>query len=181
MGGLGCAEIWKFRSLAMTLPPKQGLYDPRHEHDSCGVGFVANIKGRKSHGIISQGLQLLINLDHRGAVGADPLVGDGAGILIQIPDALLREWARDTGGTLPEPGHYAVGMCFLPREAKAREIVVKQFEHFIKVEGQKLLGWRDVPTDPAGLGKTVLAGIPLIRQAIIASGPHIKDQDQFER
>jgi glutamate synthase (NADPH/NADH) large chain len=160
---------------------KQGLYDPRNEHDACGVGFVANIKGARSHEIIGLGLQLLINLDHRGAVGADPLVGDGAGILIQIPDPLLREWAKDTGVTLPEPGKYAVAMCFLPREAKAREIVVKQFEHFIKVEGQTLLGWRDVPTDPAGLGKTVLDGMPLIRQAIIAAGPHIRDQDHFER
>ncbi|MEY4708141.1 MAG: hypothetical protein RJB58_1864 [Pseudomonadota bacterium] len=165
----------------MGLPPKQGLYDPRNEHDACGVGFVANIKGARSHEIIELGLQLLINLDHRGAVGADPLVGDGAGILIQIPDPLFREWAKDTGVTLPEPGKYAVAMCFLPREAKAREIVVKQFEHFIKVEGQKLVGWRDVPTDPAGLGKTVLDGMPLIRQAIIAAGPHIRDQDQFER
>ena len=165
----------------MGLPPKQGLYDPRNEHDACGVGFVANIKGAKSHEIIGLGLQLLINLDHRGAVGADPLVGDGAGILIQIPDALLRDWAKSASVTLPEPGKYAVAMCFLPREAKAREIVVKQFEHFIKVEGQKILGWRDVPTDPAGLGKTVLDGMPLIRQAIIGAGPHIKDQDQFER
>src|SRR5215470_16535663 len=179
--GLGAPKNEKFWGLAMGLPPKQGLYDPRHEHDSCGVGFVANIKGTKSHGIIGQGLQLLINLDHRGAVGADPLVGDGAGILIQIPDALLREWAKATGVKLPAPGQYAVAMCFLPREAKAREIVVKQFEHFIKVEGQKLLGWRDVPTDPAGLGKTVLDGMPLIRQAIIAAGAHTKDQDQFER
>ena len=165
----------------MGLPPKQGLYDPRNEHDACGVGFVANIKGVKSHAIVGQGLQLLINLDHRGAVGADPLVGDGAGILIQIPDPLLREWAKTAGVVLPEPGKYAVAMCFLPREAKAREMVVKQFEHFIKVEGQKLLGWRDVPTDPTGLGKTVLDGMPLIRQAIIAAGPHIRDQDHFER
>ena len=165
----------------MGLPPKQGLYDPRNEHDACGVGFVANIKGARSHEIIGLGLQLLINLDHRGAVGADPLVGDGAGILIQSPDPLFREWAKETGVTLPEPGKYAVAMCFLPREAKAREIVVKQFEHFIKVEGQKLVGWRDVPTDPAGLGKTVLDGMPLIRQAIIAAGPHIRDQEQFER
>ncbi|MDB5735125.1 MAG: glutamate synthase subunit alpha [Alphaproteobacteria bacterium] len=165
----------------MGLPPKQGLYDPRNEHDACGVGFVANIKGARSHEIIGLGLQLLINLDHRGAVGADPLVGDGAGILIQIPDPLFRDWASTAGVTLPEPGKYAVAMCFLPREAKAREIVVKQFEHFIKVEGQKLLGWRDVPTDPAGLGKTVLDGMPLIRQAIIAAGPHIRDADHFER
>ncbi|HEX3756013.1 MAG TPA: glutamate synthase large subunit [Rhizomicrobium sp.] len=165
----------------MSLPPKQGLYDPRNEHDACGVGFVANIKGKKSHEIIGQGLQLLINLDHRGAVGADPLVGDGAGILIQIPDPLFRAWAKDTGVVLPPPGRYAVAMCFLPREPKAREVVVKQFEHFIKVEGQKLIGWRDVPTDPTGLGKTVLDGMPLIRQAIIAAGPQIRDQDHFER
>src|SRR5580698_8761654 len=165
----------------MDLPAKQGLYDPRNEHDACGVGFVANIKGARSHEIIGLGLQLLINLDHRGAVGADPLVGDGAGILIQIPDTLLRDWARDTGVTLPEPGKYAVAMCFLPREAKAREIAVKQFEHYIKIEGQKLLGWRDVPTDPTGLGKTVLNQMPLIRQAIVAMGAHTRDQDAFER
>jgi glutamate synthase (NADPH/NADH) large chain len=165
----------------MGLPPKQGLYDPANEHDSCGVGFVANIKGRKSHDIIAQGLQLLINLDHRGAVGADPLVGDGAGILIQTPDALLRQWAKETGVALPPPGRYAVAMCFLPREAKAREVSVKQFEHFVKVESQELLGWRDVPTDPAGLGKTVIDEMPLIRQAIVAAGPHIQDQDGFER
>src|SRR6201995_3983831 len=165
----------------MGLPPKQGLYDPRNEHDSCGVGFVANIKGAKSHAIIGQGLQLLINLDHRGAVGADPLVGDGAGILIQIPDPLFREWAKETGVTLPEPGQYAVAMCFLPREAKAREIVVKQFEHFIKVEGQKLLGWRDVPVDTTGLGAAVLAEMPVIRQAFIGRGPNVRDQDAHER
>src|SRR5690348_11146455 len=163
------------------VPAKQGLYDPRNEHDSCGVGFVANIKGEKSHGIISQGLQILINLDHRGAVGADPLVGDGAGCLIQIPDALLRDWAQGAGVTLPQPGHYAVAMCFLPTEAKARDITVKQFERFIKNEGQILIGWRDVPTDPTGLGKIVLEQMPLIRQAIIAHGPQVKDQDTFER
>jgi glutamate synthase (NADPH/NADH) large chain len=162
-------------------PAKQGLYDPRNEHDSCGVGFVANIKGEKSHAIIAQGLQLLINLDHRGGIGADPLVGDGAGCLIQIPDALLRDWAKGAGVDLPQPGHYAVAMCFLPPEAEARDIVVKQFERFIKNEGQRLIGWRDVPTDPTGLGKTVLEQMPLIRQAIIAHGPEVRDQDTFER
>jgi len=163
------------------LPPKQGLYDPANEHDSCGVGFVADIKGRKSHEIIAQGLQLLINLDHRGAVGADPAVGDGAGCLIQTPDALLRDWARAAGIELPAPGHYAVAMCFLPREAKARDIVVRQFEHFIRVEKQVLLGWRDVPVDPSGLGKAVLDSMPLIRQAIVGHGPKMRDQDTFER
>ena len=106
-------------------------------------------RARKSHEIIGQGLQLLINLDHRGAVGADPLVGDGAGILIQIPDrAACATGRKRPASPCRQPGQYAVAMCFLPREAKAREIVVKQFEHFIKVEGQMLLGWRDVPTDP---------------------------------
>ena len=169
------------RMSGTTPPSKQGLYDPANEHDACGVGFVANIKGRKSHDIIAQGLQLLINLDHRGAVGADPEVGDGAGCLIQIPDLLLREWAAKTGVTLPEPGDYAVAMCFLPQEAKARDIVVKQFEHFIKVEKQVLIGWRDVPVTTEGLGKTVLAQMPLIRQAIIGRGTNIKSQDAFER
>src|SRR5580698_1773676 len=165
----------------MSLPQEQGLYDPRNEHDSCGVGFVANIKGRKSHGIISQGLQLLINLDHRGAVGADPMVGDGAGILIQIPDALIRAWAVGKSLELPAPGHYAVAMCFLPQEPKARGFAVTQFEHFVAVEGQKILGWRDVPVDDAGLGATVLEQMPLIKQAIIVRGPGLKDQDAFER
>ena len=110
----------------MGLPEKQGLYDPRNEHDSCGVGFVANIKGLKSHDIIRQGLQILVNLDHRGAVGADPLVGDGAGCMIQIPDALLRDWARRTGVDLPAPGHYAVAMCFLPQNEAALKFAVKQ-------------------------------------------------------
>src|SRR5579862_9633582 len=144
------------------LPKKQGLYDPANEHDSCDVGFVANIRGLKSHEIIAQGLQLLINLDHRGAVGADPLVGDGAGCLIQIPDLLLRDWAETTGVTLPPPGEYGVGMCFLPRDAKARDRVVKQFEHFVRVEGQVLIGWRDVPVDTHGLGQTVLDSMPII-------------------
>src|SRR3954471_5291644 len=133
-------------------PGRQGLYDPANEHDSCGVGFVADVKGRKSNEIIRLGLQILVNLDHRGAVGADPLVGDGAGCLIQIPDRLLRDWAGKENLTLPPPGEYAVAMCFLPREAKARELACKQFQHFIKVEGQHLIGWRDVPVDPTGLG-----------------------------
>src|SRR2546421_12745177 len=100
----------------MGFPPRQGLYDPANEHDSCGVGFVANIKGRKSHEVIEAGLQILVNLDHRGAVGADPLVGDGAGCLIQIPDGLLRAWASAEGVDLPPAGEYAVAMCFLPRD-----------------------------------------------------------------
>ena len=165
----------------MGSPSKQGLYDPRHEHDACGVGFIANIKGAKSHDIIAQGLQILINLDHRGAVGADPLLGDGAGILIQIPDALLRAWAGDNGLTLPAPGDYAVAMCFLPQDEKTREVAVGQFEHFVRAEHQQLIGWRDVPVDPAGLGQAVLDEMPVIRQAIVGRGAHVADQDAFER
>src|ERR1700760_134588 len=141
---------------AMGLPHRQGLYDPANEHDSCGVGFVANIKGRKSHEVIDAGLQILVNLDHRGAVGADPLVGDGAGCLIQIPDALYRDWAGKTGVELPPQGQYAVAMCFLPKDDGTREAAVEQIEHFFRVEGQVLLGWREVPTNTQGLGQTVL-------------------------
>ncbi len=165
----------------MALPGRQGLYDPRNEHDSCGVGFVANIKGRKSHDLIARGLQILVNLDHRGAVGADPLVGDGAGCLIQIPDALLRDWSERQGLTLPEPGRYAVAMCFLPADPQARAIAVAHFEHFIRAEGQNLIGWRDVPTDTAGLGARVVETMPWISQAIVSCGAGAADQDAFER
>jgi glutamate synthase (NADPH) large chain len=120
----------------MALPDRQGLYDPRNEHDSCGIGFVANIKGRKSHEIIARGLEILVNLDHRGAVGADPLVGDGSGCLIQMPDALLRDWADRGGLALPSPGRYAVAMCFLPRDPAAREFALGHVEHLIRSGGQ---------------------------------------------
>ena len=163
------------------LPEKQGLYDPRNEHDSCGVGFVADIKGRKSHAIVLEGLQILVNLDHRGAVGADPLVGDGAGCMIQTPDALLRDWAKKAGVDLPPPGHYAVAMCFLPQNDKARDFAVKRLEHFIKVEKQRLIGWRDVPTDTTGLGAGVVERMPVMKMAIVGRGAKVADQDAFER
>src|SRR5689334_13976269 len=165
----------------MGLPEQQGLYDPANEHDACGVGFVANIKGRKSHDIIRRGLQILVNLDHRGAVGADPLVGDGAGVMIQMPDGLLRDWAGKRSLELPPPGRYAVAMCFLPMEEAAREIAVAHFEHFVRAEGQSLFAWREVGVDTTGLGKTVVETMPYIAQAIIAVAPDIGDQDRFER
>ena len=165
----------------MDAPEQQGLYDPRNEHDSCGVGFVANIKGRKSHEVIGDGLKILVNLDHRGAVGADPLVGDGAGILIQIPDDLYRNWATGAGYDLPPAGDYAVAMCFLPRDATARAVAIGQFEHFLSVEKQPLICWRDVPIDITGLGEAVLAQMPVIRQAFVSRGPDVADQDAFER
>src|SRR6266581_654735 len=159
----------------------RGLYDPRNEHDACGVGFVANIKGRKSHDIISRGLQILVNLDHRGAVGADPLMGDGAGCMIQMPDALLRDWAEGRGIELPPPGRYAVAMCFLPMDETARAVAVEHIAAFLRAEEQTLLAWRDVPTDTTGLGARVIETMPYIAQAIVAARPDIADQDAFER
>src|SRR2546428_8009075 len=119
-GKSAAREAAEKSGLRMALRRERGLYDPRNEHDACGVGFVANIKGRKSHDIISRGLQILVNLDHRGAVGADPLMGDGAGCMIQMPDGLLRHWAEGHGIALPPPGRHAVAMCFLPMDATAR-------------------------------------------------------------
>ncbi|MBC2664419.1 glutamate synthase large subunit [Novosphingobium flavum] len=165
----------------MGFPEPQGLYDPRNEHDACGVGFVAHIKGAKSHAIITQALEILKNIDHRGAVGADPLLGDGAGILIQLPDQLFRGWAAGAGVTLPQPGDYAVAMCFLPQDDASRELIVQTFEKFIAKEGQKLLGWRDVPVTLDGLGKTVLESMPVIRQCFVGRGENCADQDAFER
>ncbi len=162
-------------------PVPQGLYDSVNEHDNCGMGFVAHIKGTASHDIITQGLEILANLDHRGAVGADPLLGDGAGILIQIPDKLYRRWADSEGLTLPPKGEYAVAMCFMPPQNDARDFITSQFEKFIAKEGQQLIGWRDVPTTPDGLGQAVLDSMPVIRQCFIARGDNCADQDAFER
>src|SRR5216110_773999 len=165
----------------MASQSNKGLYDPRNEHDACGVGFVANIRGRKSHDIIKRGLQILVNLDHRGAVGADPLMGDGAGCMIQMPDGLLRHWAAERGIELPAEGRYAVAMCFLPVGGKARAVAVQHFEHFVHSEGQTLLAWRDVGVDTTGLGVKVIETMPYIAQAIVAAAPDIPDQDAFER
>ena len=164
-----------------ALPPKQGLYDPRNEHDACGFGFVANIKNRKSHDILTQGLQILCNLHHRGAVGADPLAGDGAGILIQIPHDFMREECAALGFELPEPGHYGVGMVFLPRDKRARAKCVTAVERIVVEEGQTVLGWRNVPTDNSVLGFSVKPDEPVIRQVFIGRGPAVADVAAFER
>ncbi len=163
------------------LPAQQGLYDPRQERDACGVGFVAHIKGKQSHDMVRQGLQILENLTHRGAVGADPLAGDGAGILIQLPDAFLRKACAAQNLTLPAAGEYGVGMLFLPRDAAARAACEKMVANKIAAEGQKLLGWRDVPVDNSGLGESVKVVEPLVRQVFIARGTHCADADSFER
>jgi glutamate synthase (NADPH/NADH) large chain len=152
------------------LPAQQGLYDPRNEHDACGVGFIAHIKGHASHAIVRQGLGILENLSHRGAVGADPLAGDGAGILIQMPDAFLREVCVERGIELPPRGEYGVGMVFLPRESSTRARCEALLEQFIADEGQHFLGWRDVPTSNACIGEGVKAVEPLVRQVFIGRG-----------
>jgi glutamate synthase (NADPH/NADH) large chain len=162
-------------------PAKQGLYDPRHEHDACGLGFIAHIKGRKSHAIIVQALQILKNLSHRGATGADPLQGDGAGILIQLPDAFLRRVCGRQGLTLPAIGQYGVGMVFLPREPASRMACEQEIERAIASEGQILLGWRDVPTDNSGLSERTKEVEPVIRQVFIARGANDMDPDALER
>ncbi|HAZ41352.1 MAG TPA: glutamate synthase large subunit [Methylococcaceae bacterium] len=164
-----------------AIPDQQGLYDPRNEHDACGVGFIAHIKGKKSHDIVSRGLEILRNITHRGAVGADPLAGDGAGILIQIPDAFLREETQKLGITLPAAGAYGVGMVFLPQNPAHHATCEAIIEEFIKSEGQHLLGWRDVPVDSTGLGESVKKIEPRIRQIFVGQGENCRDQAAFER
>ncbi len=164
-----------------TLPTRQGLYDPRNEHDACGVGFIVHIKGHKNHAIVSQGLELLKNLTHRGATGADPNAGDGAGILIQLPDAFLRAECGKQGLSLPSEGDYAVGMVFLPRDSDDRASCESLFAEIIARGKAVLLGWRDVPVDNNGLGESVKQVEPVIRQIFIGRGQDCADQDAFER
>ena len=161
---------------------QEGLYSPDAEHDACGVGFVAHIKGEKSHAIVQQGLKILENLDHRGAVGADKLMGDGAGILIQIPDALYREEMAKQGVTLPPPGEYGVGMIFLPKEHASRLACEQEMERAIKAEGQVLLGWRDVPVNAdMPMSPAVRKTEPIARQVFIGRGADVIVQDALER
>ena len=162
-------------------PSRQGLYDPANEHDACGLGFVAHIKGRKSHSIVTQGLAILRNLTHRGATGADPLQGDGAGILIQLPDAFFRRACGKLGITLPAIGQYGVGMVFLPQEAASRVACEQEIERAIAAEGQVLLGWRDVPVDNGGLSERTKEVEPVIRQVFVGRGARDMDADALER
>ena len=148
-------------------PLKQGLYDPQFEHDSCGLGFVVNIKGKKSHQTVSDALQILVNLDHRGAVGCEPNTGDGAGILLQVPHDFLAAQTAKLGFTLPAFGQYGVGMLFLPKDSALREGVKAEIAKIISAEGQTLLGWRDVPVDNSLLGKSAIAAEPFMAQIFI--------------
>jgi glutamate synthase (NADPH/NADH) large chain len=161
---------------------EHGLYSTANEHDACGVGFVAHIKGEKSHGIVQQALKILENLDHRGAVGADKLMGDGAGILIQLPDLLYRAEMAHLGIDLPPPGEYGVGMIFLPKEHASRLACEQEMERAIKAEGQVLLGWRDVPVNrDMPMSPTVREKEPILRQVFIGRGSDVIVQDALER
>ncbi|MEI6351520.1 MAG: glutamate synthase large subunit [Verrucomicrobiota bacterium] len=163
------------------LPPKQGLYDPQFEHDACGVGFVVNMKGKKSQEIVQQALTILVNLDHRGACGCEANTGDGAGILVQTPDKFLRKVTAPLGITLPELGAYGVGMLFDSPDAGVRIVSETLFSNIVAEEGQVLLGWRDVPTNNSTLGDTAKAAEPAMRQVFIGKGANCPNEAAFER
>jgi glutamate synthase (NADPH) large chain len=158
-----------------------GLFDPALEKDSCGVGFIADIKGRKSHKIVEDALTILVNLEHRGAVGADPRAGDGAGILVQTPHKFFAKKAAELGFTLPAPGHYAVGALFLPHDAAWRQEIMETYAAIAAQEGMTILGWRDVPTDNSTLGVTVKPTEPFHKQVFLARNPKVTSEDEFER
>ena len=163
------------------LPPKQGLYDPAFEHDACGVGFVVHMKGKQSHEIIQQALQVLLNLDHRGACGCEVNTGDGAGLLMQMPHAFFQKECAKLGIKLPKPGQFGVGMIFLPQDPPERQQCERAFEKIVKEEGQRILGWRTVPTNNASLGATARASEPFVRQVFIGRNRILKDDMAFER
>ncbi len=163
------------------LPPRQGLYDPQHEHDACGIGFVVDMKGRKSHKTVTQALTILMNLNHRGGCGSEANTGDGAGILIQLPHAFFAKECPTEGISLPEPGEYGVGMVFLSPDKAVREHCEKVFETIIKEEGQTLLGWRTLPVDASSLGSMAKSCMPHMRQVFIGKSNTIKIGMDFER
>jgi len=171
-------SIWRNN---FGLPVEQGLYDPANEHDACGFGFIANIHNEPKHEIVHQALEIVHNLDHRGAIGADPLAGDGAGILIQIPDEFMRKEFGKRGITLPAVGDYAVGLVFLPNDQTKCDLAASAIEEAIDQEGQVLIGWRDVPVDNSVLGESVNDNEPIIRQVLIQRGPETPDTDAFQR
>ena len=162
------------------LPPAQGLYDPAHEHDACGIGFVASISGQKSHDIIKKGIQVLLNLAHRGACGCDPETGDGAGVLIQIPHKFFARECEKLGFKLPEPSKYGVGMVFLPVEKHPRLQCEGILERIVREEGLTLLGWRDTPVYASAIGRVARASQPYIQQIFVGCAEGM-DEDAFER
>jgi len=162
-------------------PRKQGLYDPQFEHDACGVGFIVHKTGKKSHDIVEQALTILLNLDHRGACGAEKNTGDGAGILCQIPDLFFRKVTSNLGFTLPAAGQYGVGMLYTAPDAEIRGKGRQEFEKIAAEEGLKVLGWRDVPTDNSSLGNSAKSTEPFIEQVFIERDAHLSDDLAFER
>jgi glutamate synthase (NADPH) large chain len=166
---------------APAYPRPSGLFDPRREYDACGVGFIADLKGNKSHQLVQDALAILENLEHRGAVGADPIAGDGAGILVQIPDAFLREECAALGIKLPKPGHYAVGHIFMPRDERLSAHCERVWMRIIREEGLEFLGWRSVPADNSCLSEMVKAVEPVHRHLLIGRPKAMKDQQEFER
>ena len=164
-----------------TSPPKQGLYDPQFEHDACGVGFVVQMKGKPSHAIVQQALSILCNLNHRGAVGAEPNTGDGAGILMQMPHRFMQKVAAAEGFALPEPGQYGVGMVFSSPDPDIRQRSRRLFEEVVAEVGQAVIGWRDVPKDNSTLGAAAQASEPFIEQVFIRRAPDVADDLAFER
>jgi len=169
------------RPAQISAPPKQGLYDPQFEHEACGVGFVVNMKGKKSHTIVRQALQVLLNLDHRGACGCEVNTGDGAGILMQTPHAFLKEVTTKEKIALPGAGEYGVGMVFLPQDAASRAECERIFGDIVAEEGQRVLGWRTIPTNNASLGATAKASEPFMRQVFIARDVKLAEDMAFER
>ncbi|MFN2135254.1 MAG: glutamate synthase large subunit [Candidatus Promineifilaceae bacterium] len=165
----------------MAPPARQGLYDPRFEHDACGTGFVADMKGRRSHAIVRHALTALENMNHRGAAGSEPNTGDGAGILIQVPHEFFCKVMAEAGFSLPEPGHYGVGMVFLPQDEAQRRECEARFAEIVVGEGQRVLGWRTVPTNNSKLGATAVASQPFIRQVFIGRSEDLEDEMAFER
>src|SRR5256712_10994823 len=164
-----------------ALPPKQGLYDPQFEHDACGVGFVVDIAGRKSNDIVRRSLQVLVNLQHRGAKGCEANTGDGAGVLLQIPHEFLKPECKILGFDLPTPGNYGVGIVFLPRDSHSQQWAKEIIEAAITRAGQRLLGWRDVPTNNSPIGESAKAVEPVFKQVFVGRNPYIKSVDEFER
>ena len=165
----------------LGLPPKQGLYDPNFEHDACGMGFIVNIKGKKSHKLIIQAVEILKNLEHRGACGCEPNTGDGAGLLIQKPHKFFTKVCKNTDIDIPEPDDYGVGMIFLPADAKKAEEVKNRFKEIVENEGQEVLGWRKVPTDNSSLGETAVSFEPGVEQVFIKRDENTFPGMDFER
>ena len=171
--------MYRFDGGSDQSDPPTGLYDPTNEHDACGIALVAKLWGGATHAVVEKALEALENMEHRGAEGADPNTGDGAGILMQMPDAFIR--GAVSGINLPAPGRYGVGVCYLPADPERRQSFEQLVERTVEAEGQKVLWWRDVPVDDRFVGETARLSAPVIRQVIVEASEEIDDQGAFER